>query len=55
MATDAGKKNLDRDKWLSIEKTHVFPVKQILFLGPIRIIVCSILLILTLFTILLFP
>ncbi|MBA7576519.1 hypothetical protein ES708_18360 [subsurface metagenome] len=55
MAADAGKKNLDKDKWLSIEKTNVFPVKQILFLGPIRIIVGAVLLILTLFTILLFP
>jgi len=50
-----GKKNLDKDKWLSIKKIHFFPVKQILFLGPIRIIVDAVLLILTLFTILLFP
>ena len=37
MATEAGKKNLGEDKWLSIQKTHVFPVKSIIHFGSIRL------------------
>ncbi len=36
-ATAAAKKDLGNDKWLSLEKTHVFPVKSYLRLGAVRI------------------
>lgn len=36
-ATAAAKKDLAKDKWLSLEKTHVFPVKSYLRLGTARI------------------
>jgi hypothetical protein len=37
VATQGAKNDIGRDKWTSIEKTHVFPVKSILRSGSLRI------------------
>ena len=45
MALDVAKKNGSQDKWISMEKTQVFPTKAFLNLGSPRIIIGFILLI----------
>ena len=47
MAADAAKLDLGKDKWLSLEKTHVFPVKPIFHLSSLRIGVAVVLITLT--------
>lgn len=45
MAVALSGKNIDKDKWLSMEKTHVFPAKQVLRLGSLRITAALVLII----------
>jgi hypothetical protein len=47
MATDAAQLDLGKDKWISMEKTHVFPVKPMVHFSSLRIGIGIVLIILT--------